>query len=64
MALVDAGFVTAVVMLKLKWRRAGNGTVISVDQIESDCWGRKCRILYFKLDDLTGRTRHWKKSYD
>ena len=28
---VDAHSVTAVVMLKLKWQRAGNGSVLSVD---------------------------------
>jgi hypothetical protein len=34
---VDAGSITAVVMLKLKWRRAGNGSVISVDRRDSGC---------------------------
>ena len=28
---------TAVVMLKLKWQRAGNGSVISVDRRDSGC---------------------------
>jgi hypothetical protein len=30
-------FHNAVVMLKLKWRRAGNGSVISVDRRDSGC---------------------------
>ena len=34
---VDAGSITAVVMLKYKWQRAGNGSVISVDWRDSDC---------------------------
>jgi len=34
---VDSGSITAVVMLKNKWQRAGNGSVISVDQTDSDC---------------------------
>ena len=33
---VDAGSITAVVMLKLKWRTAGNGSVIR-DQRDLDC---------------------------
>ena len=28
---VEAGSITAVAILKIKWRRAGNGSVISVD---------------------------------
>jgi hypothetical protein len=35
-ARVDAGSITAMVMLKLTWRRAGNGPVISVDRRDSD----------------------------
>jgi len=35
--LVDTGFITPVVMLKLKWRRAGNEPVISVDRRDSAC---------------------------
>jgi hypothetical protein len=31
------GSVTDVVMLKLKWRRDGNGSVMSVDRREPDC---------------------------
>jgi hypothetical protein len=34
---MDASPITAVVMLKLKWWRAGNGSVISVDQRVSGC---------------------------
>jgi len=34
---VNAGFITAVVMLKLKWRRTGNRLVISVDRRDSGC---------------------------
>jgi hypothetical protein len=34
---VEAGSITAVVMLKLKWWRAGNGSVISVDRRETGC---------------------------
>jgi hypothetical protein len=34
---VDAGSITAVKMLKLNWRRAGNGSVISVDKRDSGC---------------------------
>jgi hypothetical protein len=34
---MEIGSITAVVMLKLRWRRAGNGSVISVDQTDSDC---------------------------
>jgi hypothetical protein len=34
---VGAGSVTAVVMLKLKWQRAGNGSVISADWRDSGC---------------------------
>ena len=32
---VDADSITAVLILK--WRRAGNGSVISVDRRDSDC---------------------------
>ena len=39
----------AVVMLKCKWWRVGNGSVISVDWRDSDCRRRNCRMLYFKL---------------
>ena len=35
--IADASSITAVVILKLKRRRAGNGTVISVDRRDSDC---------------------------
>ena len=34
---VEADSITAVVMLKFKWRRAGNGSVLSVDRRDSDC---------------------------
>ena len=34
---VDTGSNTHVVMLKLKWQRAENGSVISVDRRDSDC---------------------------
>jgi hypothetical protein len=34
---VDAGSLRAVVMLKLKWRIAGNGFVVSVDRKDSGC---------------------------
>ena len=34
---VDACSLTAVLMLQLKWRRAGNGSVISVEWRDSDC---------------------------
>ena len=34
---VDAGPITAMVMLKLKWRKAGNGPVINVDRRDSGC---------------------------
>jgi len=33
---VDAGFITAVVMVKDQWDRAGNGTVISAVRRDSD----------------------------
>ena len=36
-ACVDVSSITAVVMLKLKWRRAENGFVTSVDRRGSDC---------------------------
>jgi len=32
---VDVGSITAVVILKLKWQRAENGSVISVDRRDS-----------------------------
>jgi hypothetical protein len=35
---VDGGSIRAVVMLKLKWQRAGNGSVISVDWRDSCCY--------------------------
>jgi hypothetical protein len=34
---VGAGSITAVVMLRLKWRRRGNGPVISVNRRDSGC---------------------------
>ena len=34
---MDVGSITAVVMLKLKWQRAGNGFVTGVDQRGSEC---------------------------
>jgi hypothetical protein len=34
---VKSGPITAVVILKRKWPRVGNGSVISVDRRESDC---------------------------
>jgi len=34
---VEAGSITVVVMLKFKWQRAGNGSVISVDRRYSGC---------------------------
>ena len=34
---VDSGSITALVMLKNKWQRAGNGSVICVDQTDSGC---------------------------
>ena len=34
---VEAGSITDVVMLKLKWWRVRNGSVISVDRRDSDC---------------------------
>jgi hypothetical protein len=47
---VDAGFLTAVVMLKLRWWRVGNGSVISVDREPQTARGENnCRMLYFKL---------------
>jgi len=54
---VDAGSITAVVLLKLKWQRAGNGSVISVDRSESGCYRRNCRMFCFKLTIEQGRTR-------
>ena len=35
--LVEAGAITAVVLLKFNWRRAGNGFVIRVDRRDSGC---------------------------
>jgi len=55
---VDAGSIKSLVLLKLKWRRAGNGSVISVDRSDSGCWRRNYRMLYFKLMIEQGITRH------
>jgi hypothetical protein len=42
---VDAGSITTVEMLTLKWRRAGNGSVISVDRRELERLGEKRRDI-------------------
>ena len=36
-AFVESDSITAMVILKLKWRRAENGSMISVDRRDSDC---------------------------
>jgi hypothetical protein len=46
---VDAGSITAVAILKLKWQRAENGSVISVDLGGRRIIKKKSRMLYFKF---------------
>jgi hypothetical protein len=52
---VDAGYITAVVMLKLKRRRAGNGSVKSVDKRDTAARGKLQNIL-LQIDDLTTKS--------
>jgi hypothetical protein len=46
---MDAGSVADVVILKLKWRSEGNGSVIIVDRRDAGCLTKNCRMLCFKL---------------
>jgi hypothetical protein len=62
--LVDAGFTIAVATLKLKWQRAGGGSVTGVDRKDLDCWRRNYKMPYCKLKISQGETRHWKISYE
>ena len=53
---VDAGSITAVVMLKLKWWRAGNGSVISVDRTVR-LLEEKLQNALLQIDDLPRKNK-------
>jgi hypothetical protein len=61
--LLDAGFTIAVVTLKLKWQRAGGGSLTGVDRKDLDCSRGNYKMPYCQLKISQGETRHWKISY-